>query len=123
MLCVCQGGKAGSVSVDGNAYTFDDFITFEMASGWTEVPGQTGLYCREVAYSDNAQEFTVLADDQVTVKTSVTKAMMNGLNAAGATRPELTFTAYAIQKAYLTDQNGDGAVDAADAWALLNANS
>ena len=41
--------------------------------------------------------YSVLANDQVTVKDTVTKADMNALKADDAIQPTLTFTAYACQ--------------------------
>ena len=51
--------------------------------------------------------FAVLANNQVTVKNTVTKEMMDDLTSS--TLPTLTFTAYAVQKA--------GFTTAAAAWA------
>lgn len=91
---------------------FDDFLTCNMAEGWTALDGANGVFYRQVAASGTAQNFDVLADNQVIVKSDVTKAMMDGLT--DATRPTLTFTAYACQTA--------GINTAADAWdAVKNA--
>ena len=49
-------------------------------------------------------EYQILANNQVMVLDEVTKADMKALTEA--TYPTLTFTAYAIQKDYLTDENG-----------------
>ena len=54
--------------------------------------------------------FAVLAGNQVTVKDTVTKTMLNALTPA--TYPTLTFTAYAVQM--------DNVADAAAAWAEVN---
>lgn len=92
----------------------DDFITYGIAAGWTELAGENGVYYREVgANTQAAQEFSVLAGDQVTVLDSVTKEMMDGLADVDATQPTLTFTAYAVQSA--------GFATAADAWDEFNA--
>ena len=88
-----------------------DFITYTVAEGWTALTGVDGVYYREVNATDAAGvTFSVLKDDRVTVKDTVTKTMMNALT--DATRPTLTFTAYAVQK--------DNIADAATAWAKLN---
>lgn len=87
---------------------FDDFMTYEMADGWTQltkpetVDGKTtnvpvtGVFYRVVEASTSNQAFPVLKNNQVTVKDTVTKTMMNSLNET--TRPTLTFTAYATQR-------------------------
>ena len=87
---------------------FDDFMTYDMATGWTKL--EEGVFYRQVAASGTNQDFAVLANDTVTVKSDVTKAMMDGLT--DATRPTLTFTAYACQTA--------GIDTAADAWAEVS---
>lgn len=98
------------VKVEESA-NFDSFMTYAMADGWTALPGVTGVYYREVAATTAATDFSVLKDNSVLVKDSVTKAMLNGLSET--TFPTLTFTAYAVQK--------DNVNSAADAWAKANA--
>lgn len=71
----------------------DTFITYAIAEGWTEL--QDGVYYREVPASAADQTFSVLAGDAVTVKSDVTRAM---LETAKTDAPTLTFKAYAIQK-------------------------
>ena len=71
----------------------DDFITDAIATGWTEL--EAGVYYREVPASAADQTFSVLAGDAVTVKSDVTRAM---LETAKTDAPTLTFKAYAIQK-------------------------
>ena len=93
----------------------NDFITYTIASGWTKGDGTNipaNVYYREVAAATADNEFAVLTNNQVTVKATVTKAMMDALQVKGATQPTLTFTAYAIQKA--------GFDTATAAWAEAN---
>ena len=71
-----------------------DFITYAIAEGWTALPGVDGVYYREVPASAD-QTFSVLAGDAVTVKSDVTRTM---LETAKTDAPTLTFKAYAIQK-------------------------
>lgn len=72
-----------------------DFITYAIAEGWTALPDVNGVYYREVPASAADQTFSVLAGDAVTVKSDVTKTM---LETAKTDAPTLTFKAYAIQK-------------------------
>lgn len=72
-----------------------DFITYAFAEGWTALPGVDGVYYREVPASAADQTFSVLADDAVTVNTTVTRTM---LETAKTDAPTLTFQAYAIQR-------------------------
>lgn len=92
----------------------DSFITYSIADGWTALSGADGVYYREVNATTQDTGFDVLASNQVTVKDTVTKAMMNDLQKDDATQPTLTFTAYAVQK--------DNIADAATAWSKLPAN-
>ena len=95
---------------------FDDFMTYDMAAGWTALTGVNGVYYRVVETSTADQPFYVLAGNKVTVNDTVTKADMDGLKANVATQPTLTFTAYACQ---YNNSNGTH-FDAADAWAKVN---
>ena len=96
------------VKVEKSA-NFDNFMTYDMADGWTELPSVTGVYYREVAATTAATDFSVLKGDSVSVKDTVTKADLNALTQN--TFPTLTFTAYAVQK--------DNVADAATAWSKL----
>jgi hypothetical protein len=98
---------------------FDTFMEYTVAADWTALSGVDGVYfqhitAEEVATAD--KEIAVIKDDTVTVKESVTKEMLNALDAPGttATYPTLTVTAYAVQYA--------GNATAADAWAKVTAN-
>ena len=85
----------------------DTILEYAMAEGWTPLAGEEGVYYREVATSDSAQPFPVLAGNKVTVPSNVTKEDLATLSA-----PTLKFTAYAVQKA--------GVSTAADAWGKFN---
>lgn len=86
----------------------DDFINYTVADGWTRLQGVTDeVYYRQQAATPADTTYSVLTNDKVAVKDNVTKAMMDALD--NNSRPTLTFTAYAVQKA--------GFDTAADAWA------
>lgn len=94
------------VKLDKSA-NFVDFMTYTMADGWTEL--RDGVYYRTVSSSDDDQTFPVILNDEVTVKTEVTKAQLNDLTDANL--PTLTVKAYACQK--------DNNIDTADkAWTV-----
>ena len=103
----------------------DGYLTYALADGWTALEGETGVYYREVT-ADVAKAgvtYSVLAGDKVTVKDTVTKAMMDAIDGVVvegqtatadeelAARPQLTFKAYAVQRANIND--------AATAWAKI----
>ena len=90
---------------------FDDFMTYEIASGWTALDNVDGVYYREVSKAAQDAEFTVIKDNTVTVKGEVTKEMLNALDKDGTSNyPKLIVTAYAVQR----DSN---IATVADAWA------
>lgn len=109
--------KAGSeacwlfVKIDKTA-NLDSFITYAVASNWTAVEGETNVFYQTVANNTSDQSFDVLANNSVSVLETVTKNMMDGLNVPGATKPTLTFTAYAVQQANVAT--------AAEAWDIAN---
>ena len=85
------------------------------AGQWILVPGQTNVWYREVAATTEDTEFTVLADNKVTVSSDVTKDMVTNLN---DNKPTLTFKAYAVQSANLKDGSNNAVTTAEAAWAL-----
>lgn len=90
---------------------FDDFLTYQMAEGWTLVPDETNVYYRKVQTANIGIAYSVLEGDKVTVKDTVTKAMMDGLTTE--TLPKLTVTAYASQ----LHENATTEFTAEQAWA------
>lgn len=140
--------EGGSITIKENDQTeektFDDFLAYALADGWDVIEGdfdqndsksgnETFVIARKVEANASVNFFSVLEDDKVTVNTSVTKEMMNAIDGKNAdgnedqaelnNRPTLTFTAYAVQSANLTDQDNDNDVDAADAWAIIKSSS
>lgn len=85
---------------------YDQFLdSYAVATGWTAVGDSvSGVYYRQYTSSNSPVDYQILANNQVTVKSSVTKTMMENL--PEETYPTLTFTAYAIQKDYLKDSSG-----------------
>lgn len=107
--------KAGSeacwlfVKVERSA-NFADFLTCEMADGWTALTGEDGVFWREVGAVTADTFFEVLKGNKVTVQNTVTKEMLQGVKEI-AKRPTMTFTAYAVQK--------EGFDDALTAWGKI----
>ena len=89
---------------------FDTYLEYTVADGWTPLDGVDNVYYRQGTANDG---WSVLANDKVTVKTSVT-AEQAALLEDEANRPTLTFTAYAIQK--------DNVADAATGWPMVSGN-
>ena len=129
--------------------TWDEFLTYTVDSNWIALDSsntarQEGIYYRVIdattAKDGNENSpYAILSDDKVTVKTDVTKEMMNALlvdaNSDGKFDtddegnllfdedkvPELKFTAYAIQQAHIADDaTKTDAENAAIAWAEIN---
>lgn len=103
------------VKLDKSA-SFDTYLEYVIADGWTKLDGVDTVYYRVVDGTTNqiGTAYSVLKDDQVTVKGEVTKAMMDGLTTE--TLPKLTVTAYASQ----LHKNATTEFTAAEAWANVN---
>ena len=88
----------------------DNYLEYSIDTAkWTQVPGTTDVWYTTVSAADVAaadKTIPVLTNNQVTVKSTVTNAMMEAVGANGL---DLTFQAYAIQQT--------GFADAAAAWA------
>lgn len=93
----------------------NSFISYTVDSNWTALTDVPGVYYRQVpdltATGASDVEYSVLTNNQVTVKNTVTKSMMDDITNQTAAAPTLTFKAYAVQKA--------GFDTAADAWAKV----
>lgn len=91
---------------------FDSFMTYAMAEGWIALgDSYPGVYYRAASAGN---EFSILANDQVTVENTVTKEMMHPTTGTFAA-PTLKFTAYAVQYASFEGKP-------ADAWAQVSGN-
>lgn len=86
---------------------FDQYMTYDMAAGWTIVNGENNVYSRKHDATGNTdgEPIGIIANNKVSVNSNVTKDMMTAANNA---QPTLTVTAYAVQ------QTGFDA--AANAW-------
>lgn len=83
-------------------------VTYAVAEGWTALTGNDGVYYRAVSSGTADQSFSVLAGNQITVSSDLTKDEIKSITA----NPTLTFTAYAVQQS--------GSANAAEAWAKVN---
>ncbi len=111
-VTVIGGSEACYVFVEiVESDNFGDYLEYTVADGWTPIATNSNVYYRTVDASNADQEFAVLLNNQVTVKSTVTKTDMAEANGK---LPTLTFTAYAIQLNHLKD-----VTDAAGAWALI----
>ena len=75
-------------------------VSYAIATGWIALPGQAGVYYRNVSAATEDTSFYILAGDEtysngvVKVSENLTKTEVNSIT----TQPTLTFTAYAVQK-------------------------
>lgn len=85
-------------------------VNYDIASDWTLLEGQSDVYYQKVdaATAKAGKECPVLAGNVVTVSENLTKTEVNSI----ITKPQLTFTAYAVQK--------EGVNTAAEAWKIAN---
>ncbi len=101
---------------------FDEFMEYTILVGdndWKvlDAINHPGVYYRAVSadeVKDDDKVFSIIQNDKVTVKGSVTKQMLNDLT--DETYPRLKVTAYAVQRSETID-----AIDTAvEAWALTS---
>ena len=110
---VVETGKA--VAEDGTEYSFDDYLEYTIDNNnWIKL--EDGVYYCKATDITADRNIKVLLNNQVTVKGTVTKEMMDALEKDGAGLPNLTFTAYAHQ---LYETNGVE-FDPAKAWENIN---
>ena len=109
------------VKLDESA-NFADFMEYEVADGWTQLKDAqgndiVGVYFRDVAeVGADDVVYGVLLNDEVKVKDTVTKEMLNALDPEGqeATYPTLSVTAYAVQMSGFEPIISEGAVAPTD---------
>ncbi len=94
---------------------FGDYMEYYIAEGWTALSTESGgvikgVYYRPVTAENMGKDMTVLKNNQVTVKISVTKEMML---TAQTNKPTLTVTAYAHQ----LSKDGQTKFTPLEAWA------
>ena len=89
---------------------FDTFMEYSINPAWTELDGYEGVYYidqSELTATDAKEvKYPVLVNNEVKVKSNVTKEMMEALT--DETNPNISFKAYAVQKY--------GFENASDAW-------
>lgn len=100
---------------------FDDYMSYEIADGWTELKDEggngLGVYYRNVAAANSDQPFSILKGDKATALEDCTKEDYNAI--LNDERPTLSFTAYAVQ--YANFDLGTTGHDVAAAWAIAAA--
>lgn len=82
----------------------------DVQNGWIALNGHPGVYYREVSAEDAKTGVEYDVNGVVAVSEELTKAEINSI--ASGTQPQLSFTAYAVQR--------DGIGDAATAWTAAN---
>lgn len=90
-------------------------VNYAVATGWTKGDGTNipaNVYYRTVDASNTDQQVHVLANDQVTVSSTLTKTEMQAIT----TNPTLVITAYACQ----FSQSNNADFSAADAWTQVS---
>lgn len=109
-------------------YNLADFIDYAVAEGWAKLGSDSTVYYRKAETGKEDQKFPVLGggtyedndvtytwgDNQVLTLPTVTEEMMAFLQERGQ-KPELTFTAYAVQYR----KNDTANFTAEEAWNLI----
>lgn len=130
--------SGGNVTVGEATYSFDDFLEYDLLldnqetpdaiEGWqplTDAAGTVveGVYYYQVDADTDSQpaEYYIIQDNEVRVKESVTKEMLNALDATAGSEvyPVLKLTAYAVQR----DANIEAIDTAIEAWELAQSSN
>lgn len=106
---------------------FDEFLTYTIGEGWTQLLDETGAEVEGVYYRFQAEivddgdaatvgdvTYSVLMEDKVHVLETVTKEQLNALDPENedATYPTLSVTAYAVQYVGFEAEVSEGAEQA-----------
>jgi predicted ribosomally synthesized peptide with SipW-like signal peptide len=92
----------------------DAFLTYDVADGWTPLEGETNVYWRAVQPEGMGAAYSVIKNDQVAVRDTVTQERMAGLTPSN--RPALAVTAFAAQY----EKRAGEPFTAAEAWSLVS---
>ncbi|MBQ4067244.1 MAG: hypothetical protein IJD22_06330 [Clostridia bacterium] len=95
-----------------NVNDAENFLSYEIATGWAVLPGHDNVWYREYAGTEDGATYQVLKDNQVTVDTDVTKAQLDGI--VEGSEPKLEITAYAVQ------YDATSIADAEAAWDVID---
>lgn len=87
---------------------FDSFCSYELADGWTTLPGYSGIYYRLVERASTDTVFPVLKNNSILVHDTLTEEQLDAVTQ----KPTLRFTAYAAQRS--------GVNTPEDAWKLFD---
>lgn len=100
------------VDEENNTVGQKKYVTYSVdTSEWTELTGATGVYYKRLeTLTDSGTIYPILTGNQVSYSQDLTKTDLNLVN--DSNKPQLTFTAYAVQL--------EAAASAADAWAVAN---
>ncbi|MBE5758773.1 MAG: hypothetical protein E7332_01915 [Clostridiales bacterium] len=111
-------------AIDGDWKKLEDGVYYLTADELTtdqvfHILGE-GSYTDPMGTEDTADDVTIeWENDEVGVKPSVTRTMMDDIKQGKVAAPELTFTAYSVQR---FETNGEE-FSAAEAWALAQNNA
>lgn len=94
---------------------FDDFMTYDLVDGWILLDDNAGIYYRTVSKSYAKQEFMIIKDNIIKVKSDLTKEKLDSLQES-KNYPTLSVSAYAVQR----DDNIDALNTPEKAWLLVN---
>ena len=87
---------------------FDEYMSYEIADGWTQLEGVDGVYFREVSGASADLDFQIIRDNRVLVLDTVTEEKLASLSKD----PTLKFYAYAVQS--------EGVASASAAWQSIS---
>jgi len=94
---------------------FEDFMIYELEENWLPLEGYQNVYYQEVSKKNENQEFNMIKNNFITVKSDITKQMLSDLD-KDKNYPTFTVTAYAVQR----NSEIEDLSTASKAWLLIN---
>lgn len=93
---------------------FKDFMTYSLEDNWTKLENNENVYYMKVNKSNDEQVFNVFKNNEILVRTDVTKEQFSSLTLGNY--PSLSVSASAVQRNDKIDE-----IDTAlEAWQLIN---
>lgn len=113
----------GEVTVDGVAYTAEDFVSYTAEDDWTQGDGEqipSNVYYMRVAGNVRDEYFPIMDKDRVLIPYETPERAFEALTEENL--PEIVITAYAIELTELEDATSVENTTPEGAWAWMMAN-
>ncbi len=122
-LFVKLDNAGGNVTVDNATYSFENFVYYAIADGWTQGDGEIipeNVYYRQVPANVRDGYFSIMSGDMVLIPYETPEKAFEALTEENM--PEIAISAYAIEITELEDATSVSNTTPEGAWAWMMAN-